>query len=58
MEQAMLAAIVIDDDDLVALAHKRAQAARDWLTKHGVPVERIFLTAAKEGACRAEFTLR
>jgi len=58
MEQAMLAAITIDADDLTALAHKRAQAARDWLVKHGVPAERIFLTAAKEGASKAEFTLR
>ncbi|MRV75583.1 DUF748 domain-containing protein [Duganella sp. FT92W] len=58
MEQAMLAAIVIDDDDLTALAHKRAQSAKDWLMKHGVPAERMFLTAAKEGACKAEFTLR
>ncbi|MBY0238208.1 MAG: DUF748 domain-containing protein [Burkholderiaceae bacterium] len=58
MEQALLAAIVIDDDDLTALAHKRAQAARDWLVKHGVPAERLFLTAARQGACQAEFTLR
>ncbi|GAB2863111.1 hypothetical protein GCM10027277_34700 [Pseudoduganella ginsengisoli] len=58
MEQAMLAAIEIDDDDLTALAHKRAQAAKDWLIRHGVPAERLFLTAAKEGACKAEFTLR
>jgi uncharacterized protein involved in outer membrane biogenesis len=58
MEQAMLAAITIDDDDLTALAHKRAQAAKDWLVRHGVPAGRIFLTAAKAGACKAEFTLR
>lgn len=58
MEQAMLAAITIDDDDLIALAHKRAQAARDWLVKHGVPAERLFLTAARQGASQAEFTLR
>lgn len=58
MEQALLAATAIDGDDLTALAHKRAQAARDWLVKHGVATERIFLTASKEGAGKAEFTLR
>lgn len=58
MEQALLAATAIDADDLAALANRRAQAARDWLVRQGVAAERIFLTAAKEGASRAEFTLR
>jgi hypothetical protein len=58
MEQAMLAAIVIEDDDLAALAQRRAQAAKDWLVKHGVADDRIFITAAKEGAAKADFTLR
>lgn len=58
MEQTMLAAIVIEDDDLAALAHRRAQAVKDWLVKHGVADERIFITAAKEGGSKADFTLR
>jgi uncharacterized protein involved in outer membrane biogenesis len=62
MEKLMLANITIDDDDLLALGNRRAQAARDWLvTKGQVPAERIFIVGAKasgpEAKGRVEFSL-
>lgn len=61
MEKLMLASITVDDDDLVALGNRRAQAAKDWLVKHGVPAERVFQVAArgqgKDAGCRVEFAL-
>ncbi|WP_395400468.1 DUF748 domain-containing protein [Pseudoduganella sp. UC29_106] len=48
MEKLILANTTIDDDDLLALGNRRAQAARDWLITTGqVPGERIFLIGAK-----------
>jgi len=59
MEKLMLANIKIDQDDFIALANRRAQAAKDWLTGQGqVQPERIFLVAPKSGAAgRADFSL-
>lgn len=69
MEQLLIAHTDIDNDDLLALARRRGQAAKDWLAKKGlVPVERIYIVAAqgadgsgqgdKPPSCRVDFTLR
>jgi hypothetical protein len=71
MEKLMAANASIDNDDLLALARRRSQAAKDWLASAGkVPVERIYIVTGKvggEGAdaskpglacCRVDFTLR
>ncbi|NVD98677.1 DUF748 domain-containing protein [Massilia sp. BJB1822] len=69
MERLMLANTKVEDEDLVALGNRRAQAAKDWLTKTGqVPAERIFIVAAKAvqkdagsekaQSTRADFSLR
>ncbi|MGO4376655.1 DUF748 domain-containing protein [Pseudoduganella sp. RAF19] len=48
MEKLILANITIEDDDLLALGNRRAQAAKDWLINTGqVPGERIFIIGAK-----------
>ncbi|MGB9991274.1 DUF748 domain-containing protein [Massilia sp. SM-13] len=65
MEKLILAHTAIDDDDLLALGNRRAQAVRDWLvTKGQVPAERLFITGAKAAGqdgkgsgSRAEFSL-
>jgi len=69
MEQLLIANTEIDNDDLLSLARRRGQAAKDWLAKKGqVPVERIYIVAAqgadgsgagdKPASCRVDFTLR
>ncbi|UTY58609.1 DUF748 domain-containing protein [Massilia sp. erpn] len=69
MERLMLSNTKVEDEDLVALGNRRAQAAKDWLTKTGqVPAERIFIVAAKAAqkdagsekaqSTRADFSLR
>lgn len=65
MEKLILAHTVIDDDDLLALGNRRAQAVRDWLvTKGQVPAERLFITGARPAGqdakgpvSRADFSL-
>ncbi|MBB3118767.1 DUF748 domain-containing protein [Pseudoduganella violacea] len=48
MERLMLSHTKVEEEDLVALGNRRAQAAKDWLTKTGqVPAERLFIVAAK-----------
>lgn len=48
MEKLILTNITVSDDDLRALATRRAQVVRDWLvSRAGVPSERIFLLPAK-----------
>ena len=47
MEKLILAHSTVDDDDLRALGDRRAKAARDWLVKHDVPGERIFMLPSK-----------
>ncbi len=47
MEKLMLANSTVNDDDLRALADRRAKAVRDWLIGHEVPVERVFLLPSK-----------
>ncbi|MES2017498.1 MAG: DUF748 domain-containing protein [Pseudomonadota bacterium] len=67
MEALMRANVKIDNDDLLTLARRRSQAAKDWLVANGsVAVERIYLVAPEgdDGSgkaapsCRADFTLR
>lgn len=69
MERLLLSHTKVEDEDLVALGNRRAQAAKDWLTKTGqVPAERIFIVAAKPAQkdagsekaqpTRADFSLR
>ena len=67
-EKLLLTNTPVTDDDLVALANRRAQAAKDILTAgEGVAAERVFLLApvvgtagAQEGRspARVEFTLK
>ncbi len=66
MEQLILTNTQITDNDLMALAERRANAARNWLVENGkVPDERIFVVSAyeikedeqKKGS-RAEFVLK
>jgi hypothetical protein len=67
METLLLANIKVGNEDLLGLARRRSQAAKDWLVNTGqVPVERIYLVAAQgadgsgDGApgSRADFALR
>ena len=71
MEKLMIANASIDNDDLLSLARRRSQAAKDWLASAGkVPVERIYIVTGKVGGegqeaskpalacCRVDFTLR
>jgi uncharacterized protein involved in outer membrane biogenesis len=69
MEQLMIANTEIDNDDLLSLARRRGQAAKDWLANKGlVPVERIYIVAGqgadgggqgdKPASSRVDFTLR
>ncbi|MGE5651522.1 MAG: DUF748 domain-containing protein, partial [Bacillota bacterium] len=45
----------IDEDDLNALANRRAQSVKDWLIKFGkIPGERIFILASKAGQQEAK----
>lgn len=47
MEKLMLSNTVIDEDDLRALANRRARAVHDYLLAHGVPDERLFMLPVK-----------
>jgi outer membrane protein OmpA-like peptidoglycan-associated protein len=48
MEKLIRANTVISDDDLLALANRRVQAARDWLLESGqIAPERIFVVASR-----------
>lgn len=66
MEKLIIANADIDEDDLIALGNRRAQAVKTWLQQHGqVSPDRIFLVAAKIGgaknnepASRVDFSLR
>ncbi|MNR82683.1 AsmA family protein [compost metagenome] len=55
MEKLMVTNTTVSDDDLTALANRRAQVVKDWLLQNGkVPEERIFLLASKSGAGAAK----
>lgn len=54
MEKLMLSNSVIDDDDLRALALRRAREVNDWLLAHGVASERLFMLSVKLGVPAAE----
>ena len=46
----LLASYAIDDEALNALANRRAQAVKSWLTANGsIASERMFLVASKLG---------
>jgi uncharacterized protein involved in outer membrane biogenesis len=47
MQSLMLSNTTIGNEDLISLGNRRAQAAKDWLTKNGVPADRIFILAPK-----------
>jgi hypothetical protein len=48
MEQLMIAGTTVSDEDLRALAQRRAQMVKDWLSGEGhVPGERLFLLEPK-----------
>ena len=49
MEKLMLTHSSVDADDLRELGERRANAARDWLAAHQLPLERIFLLPGKVG---------
>lgn len=51
MEKLLMEHTAISDDNLMALANRRAQNVKDWLIHEGkVPAERIFVLASKLGA--------
>lgn len=67
MEKLMMAHAEVDEDDLLALGNRRAQAVKNWLQTNGqVAAERMFITAAKvsgakeagTAASRVDFSLR
>lgn len=65
MEKLMLANLPVTDDDVRALAMRRAEAVQGWLVEQGkVPLERIFLlppkveATEKDSASRVDFSLR
>lgn len=66
MEQLIVANIQVNDNDLTALAERRANAARNWLVENGkIPDERIFVVGMHEAkedeqkkGNRAEFLLK
>jgi uncharacterized protein involved in outer membrane biogenesis len=50
MERLMISNAPVSDNDLIALANRRALAVKDWLIKIGkVPDNRIFILASKVG---------
>jgi outer membrane protein OmpA-like peptidoglycan-associated protein len=54
MEKLMMANTVVTDDDLAALASRRAEAVRDWLVHQGqVPRERLFIVGGAAGQAPA-----
>lgn len=54
MEKLILTNTSIGEEDLRALATRRAQGVRDWLLRREVPSERIFLLPARLGAVDAK----
>lgn len=66
MEQLILANTQVNDNDLTALAERRANAARTWLVENGkIPDERVFVVGVHETkedeqkkGNRAEFLLK
>ena len=68
MEKLMLTNLTVSDDDLIELANKRAQSAKDFITRDNqVAVDRVFLLApklqpekgdGKAPASRVEFSLK
>lgn len=66
MEQLILTNTQVNDNDLAALAERRANAARNWLVENGkIPDERVFVVGAHETkedeqkkGNRAEFLLK
>jgi hypothetical protein len=65
MEKLMLANITVSEQDMHAMANRRAQTAKDWLVGTGqIAAERIFIVAAKPadkddkaGPSRVDFSL-
>ncbi|RJF97033.1 DUF748 domain-containing protein [Noviherbaspirillum cavernae] len=54
MEKLMIANTAINENDLIALGDRRAQAVKDWLLKAGhVAPERVFVSATKSAAVEA-----
>lgn len=66
MEQLILANTQVNDNDLTALAERRANAARTWLVENGkIPDARVFVVGVHESkdeeqkkGNRAEFLLK
>ncbi len=65
MEKLMLANLPVSDDDIKALAARRAEVVQGWLVDQGkVPPERVFLLPPKVGAdekgkaSRVDFSLK
>ncbi len=65
MEQMLLAAAMVSDADLRALADRRAQVVRDWLVGTGkVPIARVFivehapLSTGEAAHARVDFALK
>ncbi|MHB8353226.1 MAG: DUF748 domain-containing protein, partial [Burkholderiales bacterium] len=68
MENLIMANTTVTDDDLVALANRRAEAVRNWLVHQGgVPRERLFIvggamgqvsTANQASLARVDFSLK
>ncbi|WP_175624761.1 MULTISPECIES: DUF748 domain-containing protein [Oxalobacteraceae] len=55
MEKLMVTNTTVSDDDLTALANRRAQVVKDWLLQNGkVPEDRLFILASKSGAGAAK----
>ena len=57
MEQLLLDSYAVDAETGRQLALARAVAVRDALIARGVPNERLFLAAPKQGAARVELAL-
>ncbi|NTV12019.1 MAG: hypothetical protein HGA47_14805, partial [Zoogloea sp.] len=71
MEKLILANIQVGEEELRALADRRAKAVREWLDTNGVPDERLFIigshlgqedspagVAANAALSRTEFSLK
>lgn len=71
MEKLILDSVSVDENDLLALANRRATSVKNWLqTETSIPAERIFILASKIGdagtsdsaarraAHRVDFSLR
>lgn len=58
MEKLLLASISVNDEAIRGLALQRSVAVKDCLASKGLPVERLFLGAAKSVALDAKWTPR